>query len=150
MAEKVINPTHMSIAELVVGAPDHKEAMKWLTKWYSDSVDLPTDSIKELILDGNTVFPILKMDTLETILERFAFLYPVLAKESVKHVQTMRLDNIDGQSGAKYLRSLCSIPPILKAAVCAFYGGNCFTDKEFMKKFSRLAPRLMTCDGKKL
>jgi hypothetical protein len=145
-----VDPNGVTIADLVIGAPNHQDVMKWMTHWYAKQVDVPPEAIKELIIDGNNVFPIFVHDSLEKILERFAILYPVLAKASVDYVRDMRLDNDDGQSGAKYLRSLISIPPILKAAVCTFYGKNCFTDRAFIKKFSRLAPKLMTCDGAKL
>lgn len=145
-----VNPTNLSIADLIIGAPDHKEAMKFLTKWYSDMVDLPPSAIKELIIDGNTVFPILHGDTLEMILKRFALLYPVLAKESIRWVKDMAFENPDGQSGAKLLRSLVSIPPILKAAICTFYGQNCFTDRVFLKRFAREAPKYFTCNVSKI
>lgn len=145
-----INPTNMSISELVVGHPDPKEAMKWLTHWYAKKVDLEPSQIKELIIDGNTVFPVLRGDNLDSILSRFALLYPILAKASVEHVANMKFCNADGTSPKGLLRSLVSIPAILKAAICVTFGQDCFTNKEFLKQFSRKAPKYFTCNVSKL
>lgn len=150
MEKQFINPTNMSIAELVAGSPDHKKAIQVLTKWYSNMIGVEPETIKQIIIVKSVVFPIFHTDKLEDIIERYAKMFPLEAKVTAEAVKDMRDDNPDGVSGGNLLRSIMSIPPMLKAAIAVNYGDKYFSDKKCVRNLARLLPKFCQCNVGKL
>ena len=86
-------------------------------------------------------FYIYERDTLETVLDRYAELYPTEAKMLVAEIEDMLSANPEGWSTAKYIQWNGKIPDV----ICF---GMKHIDNDFWKyeenynKFFRLAPRL--------
>lgn len=144
---EIVNPTNLSLADLMRGSPDPKKSSEILTKWYSKMIGCDPSDVKTIILDDNRTFPIFHKDTLEDLIERFSKMYPIEAKATIEIIGECKKDNPDGKSDSGLMQSLMSIPVILKCAIVSQYGESWFSKKVNIRKLARLMPKFCTCDS---
>lgn len=139
-----------TIQELLENSPDKDQTMLYLTKWYAAKCGMPVTHIKMLIVDGNKVFPILHNDPICDIVQRFTEIYPEETSDIIKYVSENLKDNPDGASELNHLRSVLTLPVMLRAAIVAAYGEKYLIEKKNVVAIAKMFPRLSQTNTNKL
>jgi len=139
-----------TIQELIENSPDKDASMLYLTKWYAAKCGIPITHIKMLIVDQNKVFPILHNDPIQDIVQRFIEIYPEETNDIIKYVSENLSDNPDGSSGLNHLRSVLTLPVMLRAAIVASFGEKYLTEKKNVVSIAKMFPKLSQTNTNKL